>query len=105
MYTAITRKRAKSSGIMTLQASSMPFAMPKHIITALTATATIIHQALPTPKTPFAVTRPTASPRVSAVGAAASKAEPIAAMSWPRAKSSPLMLILVYLNIQPMTTL
>ena len=54
---------------------------------------------------PFETTRPTASPSVSAPGAAASKAAPIAAMSCPSSKSSPVMLIFVYLNIQPMTTL
>ena len=105
MYTAMKMKSTKSMGIITLQAFSMPPETPKAMMSTETATAMIIHQALPMPNTPLSSMVPTAWPRVSVVGAVSLKRPTMLSMSWPIEKSSPVMLSLVYLNIQPMMTL
>ena len=91
-------------GIMILLAFSMPLATPMAMMTRAAARPITSHTLLPTPKIPPRTIMPTASPMVSAPGAAASKAGPIRDISCPIAYRPPERDKKVYLKIQLITT-
>ena len=89
---------------MILLAASMPLATPMAMMTMATARPTISHTPLPVPKTPLRNIMPTASRKVSAPGAAASKAGTMRDMSCPMAYRPPERDRKAYLKIQLMIT-